>query len=105
MSNGNARQHRPVQEAAVRRGERLRPISTLGFFDLGIFVGSGSRFATLADVLKFAKANPGKLTIGTIAVGSTQHLSAELFKTMRRHRCADRALQGLARGADGAACR
>ena len=26
-------------------------------------------------------ANPGKLTIGTIAVGSTQHLSAELFKT------------------------
>ena len=30
------------------------PISTLGVLDRGIFVGRASRFATLADVLKFA---------------------------------------------------
>ena len=57
------------------------PITTLGFFGLALFVDQGSRWASLADVLKHAKANPGKLTIGTIAVGSTQHLAAELFKT------------------------
>lgn len=57
------------------------PISMLGSFDLGLFVPAASRFATLRDVLAFAKANPGKLNIGTIAVGSTQHLAAKLFET------------------------
>ena len=35
---------------------------------------------TVAKVVAYAKANPGKLNFGTIATGSTQHLSAELFK-------------------------
>jgi len=30
----------------------------------------------------FAKANPGKLNVGTIAVGSTQQLAAKLFETV-----------------------
>jgi len=58
------------------------PISTLGFFDLGLFVAAGSRFASLRDLLAFAGANPGKLNVGTIAPGSTQHLSAKLFETV-----------------------
>jgi tripartite-type tricarboxylate transporter receptor subunit TctC len=57
------------------------PISMLGSFDLGLFVTAASRFATLRDVLAYAKANPAKLNIGTIAVGSTQHLAAKLFET------------------------
>ena len=32
-------------------------------------------------MLAFARANPGKLNIGTINVGSTQNLAAELFKS------------------------
>ncbi len=32
--------------------------------------------------MAFAKANPGKLNVGTIAPGSTQHLSAKLFETV-----------------------
>ena len=32
-------------------------------------------------MLTFAKANPGKLNLGTINIGSTQNLAAELFKT------------------------
>ena len=59
----------------------LAPISTLGFFELGIAVRADSKFKTLKDLTGFARANPGKLTIGTIAVGSTQNLSAELFKS------------------------
>jgi tripartite-type tricarboxylate transporter receptor subunit TctC len=57
------------------------PISSLGYFDF-IFATSGSSpFRTLADFVAAAKAKPGTLNVGTINVGSTQNLSAELFKT------------------------
>ena len=39
-----------------------------------------SQLDTVAKIVAYAKANPGKLNFGTIATGSTQHLSAELFK-------------------------
>jgi tripartite-type tricarboxylate transporter receptor subunit TctC len=58
----------------------LTPLSVLGTFDIAIVVPQESKFTTLQDLLKFAKANPGKLNIGSINVGSTQHLTAELFK-------------------------
>ena len=40
-----------------------------------------SPYKSLDDLLKAARAQPGKLNIGTIAVGSTQHLGAELFRS------------------------
>ncbi len=58
------------------------PISTLGFFDIGLVVAAESRFRTLADVLAYARANPGRLNVGSINIGSTQNLAAELFKTL-----------------------
>jgi len=58
----------------------LAPISTLGFFELALVVGAESRFRTLAELIAHARAHPGKLTLGTISLGSTQHLAAELFK-------------------------
>jgi tripartite-type tricarboxylate transporter receptor subunit TctC len=57
------------------------PISTLGTFDIAIIVPANSRFKTLGEVLAFARTNPGKLNVGSINVGSTQNLAAELFKT------------------------
>ncbi len=36
----------------------------------------------MADVLDYAKKNPGKLNLGAINPGSTQNLSAHLFKQM-----------------------
>jgi tripartite-type tricarboxylate transporter receptor subunit TctC len=57
-------------------------ISTIGFFDVALLAAAESRFKTVADVLAYARANPGKLNIGTINIGSTQHLAAELFKSM-----------------------
>ena len=56
------------------------PISMLARFDLAIAVANNSRFQTLADLLTWARANPGKLNIGTPQIGTTQHLAAELFK-------------------------
>ncbi len=55
-------------------------VSTLATFDLAIVVAEGGRFKTLAELLAYAKANPGKLNIGTPNVGTTQNLAAELFK-------------------------
>ena len=57
-------------------------VSMVGTFDLVFAVNSASEFKTLGDFIKAAKANPGKLNIGTIAVGGTQNLGAELFKSM-----------------------
>ncbi|MBP7309418.1 MAG: tripartite tricarboxylate transporter substrate binding protein, partial [Polaromonas sp.] len=57
------------------------PVSTLGFFDIALVTKADSPFKTLADLLSFAKANPGKLNVGTINIGSTQNLAAELFKS------------------------
>ena len=59
----------------------LIPLSILGTFDIAIVVNNESKFTSLSDLLSFAKANPGKLNIGSINVGSTQNLAAELFKS------------------------
>jgi putative tricarboxylic transport membrane protein len=57
------------------------PVSSLGFFDFIFATSASSGFNTLADFVAAAKARPGALNVGTINVGSTQNLSAELFKT------------------------
>jgi tripartite-type tricarboxylate transporter receptor subunit TctC len=56
------------------------PVSKLASFDLVIAVAENSRFKSLAELLAFARANPGKLNIGTPQIGTTQNLAAELFK-------------------------
>src|SRR5712672_136078 len=59
----------------------FEPISSLEFFDFVFATGAGSEFRTLAAFIAAAKARPGALNVGTINIGSTQNLSAELFKT------------------------
>jgi tripartite-type tricarboxylate transporter receptor subunit TctC len=56
-------------------------VSMVGTFDLVFVVNAQSEYKTLGDFLKAARANPGKLNIGTIAVGGTQNLGGELFKS------------------------
>jgi tripartite-type tricarboxylate transporter receptor subunit TctC len=59
----------------------FEPISSLGFFDFIFATAASSEFKTLGDFIAAAKARPGALNVGTINIGSTQNLSAELFKT------------------------
>jgi tripartite-type tricarboxylate transporter receptor subunit TctC len=59
----------------------FEPISSLGYFDFVLATGAKSDFKTLADFIAAAKAKPGALNVGTINIGSTQNLSAELLKT------------------------
>ena len=63
----------PVKEFA--------PVSALGYFDFVFATGGESRFKTMGELLAEARAKPGVLNIGTIATGSTQNLSGELFKS------------------------
>lgn len=57
-------------------------VSMVGTFDLVFVVNGQSEYKTLGDFIKAAKAEPGKLNIGTISVGGTQNLGAELFKSL-----------------------
>jgi tripartite-type tricarboxylate transporter receptor subunit TctC len=81
MSNGTAVSEGLFSKLPFDAQKDFAPISLLGTFDIGVVVPENSRFKTLADLLAEAKAKPGKLNIATIAVGSTQNLAAELFKS------------------------
>ena len=63
----------PVKEFAT--------ISTIGAFDLVFATNVDSEFKTMQDVMKAAREQPGKLNVGTINVGGTQNLAAELLKS------------------------
>jgi tripartite-type tricarboxylate transporter receptor subunit TctC len=80
MSNGTAVSTGLFKSLPFDAQRDFAPISTLGSFDIAIVVADGSPFKTVGDLMVYAKANPGRLNIGTIAVGSTQNLAAELFK-------------------------
>ncbi|WOB09515.1 tripartite tricarboxylate transporter substrate binding protein [Piscinibacter gummiphilus] len=82
MSNGNAVSVGLFRKLPYDTKKSFVGISTLGYFDLGLFVATGSRFASLQDVLAFARAHKGRLNVGTITAGSTQHLAAKMFETV-----------------------
>jgi tripartite-type tricarboxylate transporter receptor subunit TctC len=50
-------------------------------FELVFITAADSPYKTLGDFIKAAKEQPGKLNVGTVNVGSTQHLGAELLKS------------------------
>jgi tripartite-type tricarboxylate transporter receptor subunit TctC len=61
---------------------QFAPVSSMGFFDFIFATGADKPYKTLDDLLKAGRAKPGALNIGTVVVGSTQNLSAELFKSV-----------------------
>ena len=58
------------------------PISTIGSFSLAVLTAINSPYKSLKELIAHARATPGKLNGGTINVGATQNLAAELFKSM-----------------------
>jgi tripartite-type tricarboxylate transporter receptor subunit TctC len=58
------------------------PVSPISNFSAVLLVNPDSSIKSVKDLVALAKASPGKLNVGTIQIGSTQHLSSELFKSM-----------------------
>lgn len=82
MTNGNAVSVSLFKSLPYDTVKDFAPVSTVGFFDLVLVVDSASKVGSVRDLIAFAKANPNKVNIGTINIGSTQNLAAELFKSM-----------------------
>jgi tripartite-type tricarboxylate transporter receptor subunit TctC len=55
------------------------PITSVAVFPNVLVVGKDTPFKTLADLIAAAKDKPGTLTFASSGIGSTNHLSAELF--------------------------
>jgi tripartite-type tricarboxylate transporter receptor subunit TctC len=55
------------------------PIILVGYAPNVIVAGTQSRFASIRDVVTYARQNPGKLTIGHPGIGTMGHLVALLF--------------------------
>ena len=56
-------------------------LGLLATFDIAILVNSDSKFNSLTELIQHAKSHPGALNVGSINIGSTQNLTAELFKS------------------------
>ena len=82
ITNGNAVSASLFKSLPYDPVNDFAPISTVGFFDLVMVVDSSSKIGSVGELIALAKASPGKLNIGTINIGSTQNLAAELFKSM-----------------------
>ena len=55
----------------------LDPITKILFGVQGVFVHAGLPIQSVADLVAYAKTNPGKLNYGTVGVGSVNHLATE----------------------------
>ena len=81
-SNGTAVSSALFQKLPFDAIKDFEHISTLGYFDIGLVVNQSSPYKNLAELMNAAKANPGKLNIASINIGSTQNLATELFRNL-----------------------
>src|SRR3954453_6855385 len=57
-------------------------ISTIGAFSIVVLVSPDSPAKSVKELIAQAKSAGGKFNIGSINIGTTQHLAAELMKSM-----------------------
>jgi len=81
LTNGNAVSQALFKSLPYDPLNDFAMISTVGYFSMVIVAGANSKYRTLQEVIAAAKQNPGKLNIGTITPGGTQHLAGELFRS------------------------
>src|ERR1700733_964458 len=60
----------------------LEPISNVANSALFIIVHPALPVHNLNDLVAFDKSNPGKLSFGHVGIGSINHLTGELFKSL-----------------------
>jgi tripartite-type tricarboxylate transporter receptor subunit TctC len=60
----------------------IAPVAGLARIPMVLVVNNELPVRSVADFIAYAKANPGKLSIASSGVGTSLHLSGELFKAM-----------------------
>jgi tripartite-type tricarboxylate transporter receptor subunit TctC len=60
----------------------IAPVSGLIDFPLVMVVNPSLPAKTVPEFIAYAKANPGKISVGSFGTGSTSHVAGELFKMM-----------------------
>ena len=60
------------------------PITMIGSTSNAVVVPASSPFRTIAELLDYARKNPGKLTFSSAGTGSSQHMSGELLKLLAK---------------------
>ena len=60
----------------------LVPVSQVNSAPLMLVLHPSLKLSSVAELIAYAKANPGKLNYGSGGVGSTPYLATELFKSM-----------------------
>jgi tripartite-type tricarboxylate transporter receptor subunit TctC len=60
----------------------IAPVSGLIDFPLVMVANPSLPAQTVAEFIAYARANPGKISVGSFGTGSTSHVAGELFKMM-----------------------
>ena len=81
LTNGTAIGATLLKTMSYNPVTEFAPVARLGQFEFFFATRGDGPFKTLADLVKTAKAQPGKLNVGTTTTGSTQHLTALLLKS------------------------
>jgi len=81
MSNGTAISASLFKSLPYDTVKDFEPISLMGSFPVLILVENKSSLHSIKDLIAAGKSNPDKLNLGAVNPGSTQELTAELFKS------------------------
>lgn len=82
IGNAGAIRRTLLPNQRIDEGRDFDPVSLLAEFQMVLVTSPGSELKTVQDVIDYARAHPGDMNIGSVSVGTTQNLAAELFKTV-----------------------
>jgi tripartite-type tricarboxylate transporter receptor subunit TctC len=80
LNNGNAAAVTLMKSLPYDPVKDFAMVAPLASFELVIVTGKNSQINSIKDILNLARTAPQKLNLGSINIGSTQHLATELFR-------------------------
>ena len=78
------RQPDALQQAAVRSGQGFRPDCAVCVAPIVLMVHPDVPANNVQELIALAKKQPGKINFASAGIGTTNHLSGELFKSMAK---------------------
>ncbi len=81
LTNGTAIGVTLLKTMSYNPVKEFEPVAKFGYFEFFFATRGDGPHKTMAELIASAKANPGKLNVGTTTTGSTQHLTALLLKS------------------------